>query len=97
MSRLSSKKKGEVQCILMSFNFSAFDNKVGTKLSRHYKSFVGRDFKALAQCALFIFNRYFNNKERIVWCSFEGRFPSIYCKLNLINMVGFQGGILQLF
>ena len=50
MSRLSSKEKGEVQCILMAFNFSAFDNKVGTKLSRHYKSFVGRDFKALGQC-----------------------------------------------
>ena len=37
----------------MAFNFSGFENKVGTKLSKHFKSFVGYDFKALAQCALF--------------------------------------------
>ena len=32
----------------MAFNFSGFENKVGTKLAKHYKSFVGRDFKALS-------------------------------------------------
>ena len=67
MSRLSSKEKEEVQSKLMAFNFSGFENKVGTKLSKHYKLFVGKDFKALAQCALFIFNRYFSDKERAVW------------------------------
>ena len=67
MSRLSSKEKEEVQSILMAFNFSGFENKVGTKLSKHYKSFVGRDFKALAQCALYLFNCYFSDKDRAVW------------------------------
>ena len=52
MSRLSSKEKEEVQSKLMAFNFSGFENKVGTKLSKHYKLFVGKDFKALAQCFL---------------------------------------------
>ena len=82
MSRLSSKEKGEVQYILMAFNFSAFDNKVGTKLSRHYKSFVGRDFKALEQCALFIFNRYFSDKERIVWFALSKVGFSVFIVLN---------------
>ena len=66
----------------MDFNFSAFDNKVGTKLSRHYNSFVGRDFKALAQCALFIFNRYFSDKERIIWFALSKVGFSVFIVLN---------------
>ena len=51
----------------MAFYFSGFENKVGTKLSKHCKSFVGKDFKALAQYALYIFNHYFSDNERAVW------------------------------
>ncbi len=41
--------------------------KVSNKLIKHYKSFVGRDFKAVAQCALFVFKNYFSNAEKCVW------------------------------
>lgn len=67
MSRLTSREKEEVQAILSAFNFSGFKTKLGAKLSRHYKSFVGRDFKALAQCSLFIFRKHFKTEEATVW------------------------------
>ncbi len=67
MSRLTAKEKCEVQSVLSAFNFSGFKVKLGTKLSRHFRSFVGRDFKALAQCALFIFGHHFTEDEMSVW------------------------------
>ncbi len=67
MSRLSTKHKAEIQSILVAFNFSGFKTRLGTKLTKHFKSFVGRDFKALEQCALFIFKLYFSDKEKATW------------------------------
>lgn len=43
------------------------DSKLDSKLLKHYKSFVGRDFKCLAQCALFIFRDLFSTEEATVW------------------------------
>ncbi len=57
----------EIQAVLSAFNFSGFKVKVSNKLIKHYKSFVGRDFKAVAQCALFVFKNYFSNAEKCVW------------------------------
>ncbi len=67
MSRLSTREKEEIQAVLSAFNFSGFKVKVSNKLIKHYKSFVGRDFKAVAQCALFVFKNYFSNAEKCVW------------------------------
>ena len=67
MSRLTTKEKAEVQSVLSAFNFSGFKVKLGTKLTRHFKSFVGRDFKALAQSALFLFKCHFKETEKSVW------------------------------
>ena len=67
MSRLSARQKEEIQCIVSAFNFSGFKVKVSNRLARHYKSFVGRDFKAIAQCGLFIFKNYFTDEEKSVW------------------------------
>ena len=41
--------------------------KLGYNLCRHFKSFVGRDFKALAQVVLFILGRYMTPEEKSVW------------------------------
>lgn len=65
--RLSAKEKGEIQAILLAFNFSGFKVKLGVKMFKHHKSFVGRDFKALAQCAVHIFRNYFTSQEKDVW------------------------------
>ena len=67
IGRLNTKQREEIQSIVYSFNFSGFKVKLGSKLFRHYKSFVGRDFKCLAQCALFVFRNYFTSNEKIVW------------------------------
>lgn len=65
--RLSTKQKDQVKACVSAFNFSGFDVKIGEKLCHHYRSFVGRDFKALAQCALFVFRNVFNPTESKVW------------------------------
>ena len=39
--------------------------KLGYNLCRHFKSFVGRDFKALAQVVLFILGPYMTPEERV--------------------------------
>lgn len=67
MSRLSTRQKEEVQSIISAFNFSGFSVKVSHRLVKYFKSFVGRDFKAIAQCALFIFKNYFTEEEKTVW------------------------------
>ena len=65
--RLTASEKEEIQAILAAFNFSGFGTKLGVKMFKHHKSFVGRDFKALAQCALFLFRNYFTHAEREAW------------------------------
>ncbi len=63
MGRLTAKQKEEVSAKISSFNFSGFKMKLSTKITRHYKSFVGRDFKAFAQSALFILGDYLTTVE----------------------------------
>ena len=65
--RLSNHQKEEIQSILEDFNFSGFKIKLGSKLVKYHRSFVGRDFKCLAQCGLFIFRKYFTVGERDTW------------------------------
>ena len=67
MSRLTSKQRTEVQAVVSAFNFSGFSVKLNTRLCNYFRSFVGRDFKALAQCALFIFRDFFTPEEKKVW------------------------------
>ena len=67
MGRLSTKEKEEVEARLVVFNFSGFEDKLGYNLCRHFRSFVGRDYKALAQVALFVLGPYMTESERIVW------------------------------
>ncbi len=62
--RLTMKHKQEIKAILSTFNFSGMEQKLDIKLIKHYKSFVGRNFKSLAQCALFIFRNYFQQMKR---------------------------------
>lgn len=69
IARLSSQQKDEVQAVLSSFNFSGIKVKLGSKLFKYYRSFVGRDFKSLAQCALYLFRSHFTPEERVTWLS----------------------------
>ena len=49
MSSLSPQQKKEVQAILHAFNYSGIDDKVLGSISRNYRSFVGRDYRAWMQ------------------------------------------------
>ena len=69
MGRLNTTQKEEVQARVESFDFSGFDTKLSYSLCRHFRSFVGRDFKAIAQCGLFLLGPYMSPNEMIVWLS----------------------------
>ena len=69
MGQLSSTQKDEIGARIKSFNFSGFDHKLVYNLCQHYRSFVGRDFKALAQLALFVLTPYMTTNKKIVWLS----------------------------
>lgn len=67
MERLRSAEKEEIQARVESFDFSGFNNKLSYNVCRHFRSFVGRDFKAIAQCALFLLGPYMTSKEKLLW------------------------------
>ena len=68
MSKMSPGKKEEISARILVFDFSGFMMKLSSKVCRHFRSFVGRDFKLLAQvAALFIFGPYLSPDEVEVW------------------------------
>ena len=52
-----------------AFNPSGIKVRVHGNITQHYRSFVGRDFKAWAQMALFILGPYLDKDEQSVWLS----------------------------
>ena len=67
MTELSPRHKEEVLARMAAFHYSGFKNKVYGNITRYCKSFVGRDFKAWAQMALFIITPYLREEEATVW------------------------------
>ena len=65
--KLSAKQKKEVLARVRSFNFSGFCVRLVGNVIRHHKSFVGRDYKAWAQMALFIITPYLSDRDNAVW------------------------------
>lgn len=56
--RLSAQQKEEILSRIRAFSYSGFRVKLLGNICRYYQSFVGRDFKAWAQMALFILGPY---------------------------------------
>lgn len=71
MSVLSARQKEEVLARVRAFNTSGFKVKMYGNVCRHYKSFVGRDFKGWAQMALFIVGPYLNDGQKQVLLTFS--------------------------
>ena len=67
MGRLSKREKNEIAGRIAAFNFSGFSHRLSRDITRYYRSFVGRDFKVLAQLSLFIFAPYLTASETEVW------------------------------
>ena len=78
MGRLTSAQKLEVLAHISSFPFSGFAIRLTRNIAKYYKSFVGRDFKALAQLALFVFLPYLTAGEIEVWFALSKVSISIY-------------------
>ena len=66
MGRLTTAQKDDLQARLFTFDFSGLEYKLSYNLIRHFKSFVGRDFKALAQVSLFLLGPYMTPQEKSV-------------------------------
>ena len=67
MGRLNTAQKEELEARIESFDFSGFENKLSYNFCRHYRSYVGRDFKAIAESSLFLLGPYMSPNEKIVW------------------------------
>ncbi|KAL5463290.1 hypothetical protein EMCRGX_G032182 [Ephydatia muelleri] len=62
-----------------SISCSGFRVKIHGNLCYHYKSFVGRDYKAWSQMALFIISPYIGEGERKVLLALSKVFRIAYC------------------
>lgn len=67
MGRLSTTQKDEIQARLSAFDYSGLEYKLSYSIVRHFKSFVGRDFKTLAQISLYFLTPYMTQGEKRVW------------------------------
>ena len=67
MARFSPQQRKEVLARIASFPFSGFALRLSRDISKYYKSFVGCDFKTLAQLALFVFPPLVSPGETEVW------------------------------
>ena len=79
MGRLSTIKKNEIQARVMSLDFSGLSTKLSYNLCRHYRSFVGRDFKVLAQVGLYLLGPYLTPDEKAVWLALSKVNCYLYC------------------
>eukprot|EP00731_Ephydatia_muelleri_P000341 Em0001g341a len=84
--QLSQQQRAELSARISAFQTSGHIGKISTDVAKHYKSFVGRDFKALAQMALFVLSPYLSAAELEVWIAVSKHSSSIKCSLDLIKL-----------
>ena len=65
--RLSDQQKKKILARMAAFSQSGITGKLYGKFFSHYKSFVGRDFKAWTQMAPFIVCDMLGEDERKTW------------------------------
>ena len=66
MPALSEHQKQEILARIAAFNTSGFAVKMYGNVCRYYQSFVGRDFKAWSQMAVFILAPYLTKEQNEV-------------------------------
>eukprot|EP00731_Ephydatia_muelleri_P001801 Em0001g1801a len=80
MPTLRPWQKREILARVRAFNTSGFRVKMYGNVCQYYQSFLGRDFKAWAQMAIFILKPYLNEGQAAVWLSFSKLFQIAYCE-----------------
>ena len=67
MGRLTRSQKNDLEARLLTFDFSGLEFNLSYNIVRYFRSFVGRDFKALAQISLFLLGVYMTQEEKVIW------------------------------
>ena len=67
MGRLTRSQNNGLEARLLTFDFSGLEFNLSYNIVRHFRSFVGRDFKALAQISLFVLGVYITQEEKVIW------------------------------
>lgn len=63
---------------IKAFSYSGFSVKVNGNIAYHYQSFVGRDYKAWSQMAVFTIDHYVTESEKNCWLLFLPRFDYLH-------------------
>ena len=67
MKQCSAQHKREILSRMAAFPYCGFSTRVTGNVCYYYKSFVGRDFKAWIQMAIFIISPYLSSESRKCW------------------------------
>ena len=67
MGRLTRSQTNDLDSRLLTFDFSGLEFKLSYNIVRHFRSFVGRDIKVLAQISLFLLGVYMTQEEKVIW------------------------------
>ena len=62
--RLTHSQKNDLEARLLTFDISGLEFNLSYNIVRHFRSFVGRDFKALAQISLFLLGLFMTQEEK---------------------------------
>ena len=87
MGRLTRSQKNDLDARLLTFDFSGLEFKLSYNIVRHFRSFVGRDFKAIAQISLYIsFGRVYDTRRKgDLACLIKGKLYALYIILCTIE------------
>lgn len=69
MAKLGAVQKCEIMAKIASVDYSGIEEWISRNVTQYSQSFVGRDFKAWAQMALFIMAPYLTAEELKLWLS----------------------------
>ena len=67
MQKRSREEKKEILARIKAFTYCGFSVKITGNIAYHYQSFVGRDFKAWLQMAVFIVEPFVSESEKQCW------------------------------
>ena len=91
IKRLSSEEKDELLARLRTLNYSGMDYRVTGNIVHHHKSFVGRDYKALAQFSLYVLGPYLQSDEVAVWVALSKVNMAIFLTSTYVININFAG------
>ena len=80
MGRLTRDQKVEVAARMTAISYSGIKGRVHGDITRYHGSFVGLDYKASAQIALFIIAPYLMEEETAVWLSLSKVYTQTHIK-----------------